>query len=152
MRCDDGDTRAAQRNRVTGFHDRALAGRDREVRLVAILDATILLPLWVHLAVIEEPLEVCDGVCRRRAADVVAVVVRREQVVDVLQPGSLHHLGDPLGIAFGRRTGAAAVDQHRLTGRRDNQRGAAALDVDHIDAQRGGGVRLGQAQPRGDQE
>src|SRR5947209_3795973 len=100
-------THAAQRNRVAGFHDRAFAGCDSRGSLVAILNATILFPFRIHRAMIEEPLEVRDGICRRRTADVVAVVVRREQIIDALQPGSLHRLGDSLRIAFGRRTGAA---------------------------------------------
>src|SRR2546429_7504364 len=53
LRRDDGDAYATERNCVASLHDRASASSDGEVRFVAVLDATILLPPWVHLTVIE---------------------------------------------------------------------------------------------------
>jgi hypothetical protein len=148
MRSDDVDARAGERNRVAGLDDRPLPGRDRQVGLVAILDAAVLFPLRIHLAVIEEALEVRHRVGGRRAAEMIAVVVGREQIRDRRQAGGAHRLGNPLRVALGGCTRAAGVDQHRLTARRDHQRRTAAFDVDDVDAERVRALAL----RRGDEE
>jgi hypothetical protein len=66
-------------------------------------------------------------------ADVVAVIVRDQQVVDLLDAGGAYRLHDPLRIARAR---IAGVHQHRLPARRGDERRLAALDVDEIDVQR----------------
>ena len=45
--------------------------------------------------------------------------------------------------------GVAGVDEHRLAGRRDEQRGVAALDVDDVDVQRGSALPDERGQKNG---
>ena len=147
---DDADT--AKRNRIARLHDRSLAGRDLEIGFVAILDASILLPPRVHLAVIEEPLEMRDRVGRRRAADVVAVVVGRKEVVDLREARGLHRVGDAFRVALRRGPWAPAVDQHRIARRGDDQRRTAPFDVEDTDLQAIRWARLHHAHNRGNQQ
>ena len=85
------------------------------------------------------------------AADVVAVEVGDEQVVDPRHTGELRDLEDALWIA---RPGGVAglgikpagarkpgVDEQRLPGGRNEQRGLAPFDVDEVDVE-GPGRRL----------
>ena len=148
---DDLDTHAVDRDRVAGLHDRALAFGDGEIVLESSLDAGILRVRRIRIAVIEEAVEVRDGIRRRRAADMIPVVVRREEVVDLRQAGRAHRRRNPRRVTFarrGRRT--AGIDQQRLSGGRHDQRGAAAFDVDLINAEgigradRTGGQQRGQ--------
>src|SRR6202142_3523325 len=67
------------------------------------------------------------------AADVIAVVVGDQQVVELLDACRLRHLDDAVRIA-----GAvvAGIDQYGLPARGDEQRGLAALGVYVVDVQR----------------
>ena len=68
-------------------------------------------------------------------AEVIAVPVRRDQVVDLREAGILDGGHDALGVARRGRAAVARVDQQRLAGRRDEQRRVAAFDVDDVDVQ-----------------
>jgi hypothetical protein len=113
VRRDNIDAHIVKGDPVAGIGDGPLVLRDFEIRVVSSAAVGVLFPLRIHLAVIEKAIEVGDGIRRRRAADMIAVVVSREQIVDLRQPGRLHRVGNALRIAFGRRARAAAVDQHR---------------------------------------
>ena len=76
------------------------------------------------------------------AAEVIAVPVGGDQVIDAAEAGILDRGHDPVRIPRRRRPAVAGVDQHRLSGRRDEQGGVAALDVDDIDLEILGGARL----------
>ena len=69
----------------------------------------------------------------------IAMQVRHDQVIDARQVrellGGLEHAA---GVAAAR---IARVDQHRLAGRRHDERRGAALDVDPVDLQRTGRLR-----------
>ena len=70
-------------------------------------------------------------------AEVIAVPVRDDQVVDLRQARIVDGFHDAAGIARrGDGAGVARVHQHRLTGGRDEERGIAAFHVDDIDRQR----------------
>ena len=69
------------------------------------------------------------------AADVIRVVVRDDEIVDGPDAGLLHRGRNPLRIAQ-VVCRPAGVDQHRLPGRRDDERGLTAFDVNEIQAQR----------------
>lgn len=68
----------------------------------------------------------------------VGVEVRDQHVVQLLDAGLLHRPDDALSVPA-RRLRPAGVDEHRLAGRGDGQRGPAALDVHPVDVHR---VRL----------
>ena len=86
-----------------------------------------------------------------RAADVVEVVVRRDEVVDLLQTRVRRGGGDAPGVNGARMAG---IDEHRLAGRRNQQRGGAAFDVDVVDVQRAAVLhgRVGREGDAPDQE
>ena len=63
----------------------------------------------------------------------VGVPVRDDQVVDGLEAG--RRVAALWMRSASRGAGVAAVDQHRLAGRRDDQRRGAALGVDEVDLQ-----------------
>jgi hypothetical protein len=68
-----------------------------------------------------------------QAANVVDVVVGRDQVVDLLDPRIAEHRHDAREVAL---AGIAAVDEERLAGRRHEQRRLAALGVRDVDVER----------------
>ena len=65
---------------------------------------------------------------RRGPAGVVAVEVRDENVIDLLQPGHLCDLEDSLRVAIVRQR-TAGIGEQGLTGRRNDQGAAATLHV-----------------------
>ena len=72
-------------------------------------------------------------------ADVIDVVVREHQIVDLLQPGVGDDRHDPIGVAV---AGIPGVDQQRLPRRRHEQRRLPAFGVDDVDVERlGAGLR-----------
>ena len=78
----------------------------------------------------------------RQAAIMIAVPMGDDQIVDLGQPGIPGGRHDAPGIADRRgRRDVAGVDQQRLAGRRDEQRGVAAFDVDDVDVQGRAGLR-----------
>src|SRR5262249_6532085 len=65
------------------------------------------------------------------AAVVVRMPVRDGEMIDGLEAGLLpRHFIDASGVAV---TAVAAVDEHRFTAWRDDQRGGAAFDVSEVD-------------------
>ena len=73
----------------------------------------------------------------RHAAEMIAVPVRGDEMIDLGQAGIPRRGHDALGIALGRiRSDIAGIDEHGFAGRRHVQRGVAAFDVDHIDVER----------------
>ena len=69
-----------------------------------------------------------------KSADVVAVVVGGDQMIDLLDARIGRSGNDARGVAAVARI--AGVDEQRLSRRRDNQRGVSALDVDDVDLKR----------------
>ena len=70
----------------------------------------------------------------RHAAVVILVQVRDEEIVDALQAGIAHGGDDPVGIACVEPR-VAGVDEQGLPGRRDDERGLPAFDVDEVDVE-----------------
>ena len=66
-------------------------------------------------------------------ADVVDVIVRREEIVQLGDAGVAQHRQDARQIAFAR---VAGVDEQRLAGRRDEECRLAALGVGDVDVER----------------
>ena len=87
----------------------------------------------VH-AVIEKfaDLDVLDEI--RHAAHVIGMEVGDEHMVDLRDAGVFHRRLNALGVAA-IVAGPAGIDQQRSAGRRDEQRGLAAFDVDGVDVQ-----------------
>jgi hypothetical protein len=69
----------------------------------------------------------------QHAADVIDVVVRRDQKVDLLQPRIVDRRHDPIAVAV---AGIAAVDKQRLPGRRDPQCRLPPFGVDDVHLER----------------
>ena len=69
------------------------------------------------------------------AAEMVAVEMRNQQVVQLADARVAGGRQDAIRIAVGE-PGVPGVDEHRLSGGRDDQRGLPALDVDEVDVQR----------------
>ena len=70
----------------------------------------------------------------RRAAEVIDVKVRGDEVIDLLQAGDFGgQLVDAARIAL---EGIAGIDEHRLARRRDDERRAAAFDIHPVDVER----------------
>ncbi len=72
----------------------------------------------------------------RHAAEMIAVPMRRDQMIHLPQPGVPDRVHDASRIAGGRGAGVAGVDEQRLMRRPDEQRGIAALHIDDINVQR----------------
>ena len=68
-----------------------------------------------------------------KAADVIDVVMGRDQVIDALHASRGEHFFQAIKVP---RSGTAAVDQHRFAGGRDPQRGLSAFGIDNVDLQR----------------
>ena len=91
----------------------------------------------------------------REPAVVVAVPVGGEQVVDPLEAGRLCRGQDAADVALGRRTAVPGVDEQRLAGGADEERGAAALHIHEVDAQgvvAGRGPSLDRGVDHGEQQ
>ena len=71
---------------------------------------------------------------RRHAADMIGVVMRDDEVVDARDACLLRRRRDAVGVTAAESR-EAGVDEHRLAGRRHEQRGLSPFDVDEIDAQ-----------------
>src|SRR5262249_27326425 len=70
------------------------------------------------------------------STEVVAVPMRRDQVVDLLQFGIFCRSHDALGITNRSGSGVPRIDEKRLALRCYEQGCIAALDVDHINVER----------------
>ena len=80
--------------------------------------------------------EVCDRELLReleQRAHIIAVVVRRPQVVDLRDASGPERIGDAPEITF---AGVAGIDQQRLAGRADEERRLPTLGIDVMDRQR----------------
>ena len=95
-------------------------------RLVAFLDGP---------PVIDERADRNTGCERRNAADVIAVVMRDDQVIDPHDARLCSRRSNPIGVTT-VEAGPAGIDEHRLSSRRDEQGGLTTLDVDEINLQR----------------
>ena len=71
----------------------------------------------------------------RQPAEVVAVPVRDDQVIDLLQVRVFDRRHDAAGVAHGARRHVARIHEQRFAGRRDEKRRVAAFDVDYIDVE-----------------
>src|SRR5205823_5566615 len=88
----------------------------------------------------------------REPAEVIAVPVRDNQMVDLLKPGVFSGRHDATGVTNGARSNIACVHEQRFPGGRDEERGIAALDVNYIDSERlaGLGLRNGDRSGKGE--
>ena len=68
----------------------------------------------------------------RKTADMVVVVVRDNQVIDLLDAGVIDGRHNAPCIANGAVSTVPSIDEHRFPGRDDKKNGIAALHVDHI--------------------
>lgn len=72
----------------------------------------------------------------RHRAKVIGVVVGGNQMVDLRETGILDRGHDAIRIAHRRWSPVAGVDEQRLPGRRDEQRGVSTFHVDHVNVER----------------
>ena len=86
--------------------------------------------------------------CRelRRAAEMIAVPVRDNQMIDLPQAGIFDGSHDAARIAWCGGAGVARVHEERRTGRRHEKRRVAAFNVDDVDVQRPRCARLSDGQ------
>src|SRR5262249_61524587 len=70
------------------------------------------------------------------STEMVAVPVRRNQVIDLLDAGIFHRRHDPAGVARCCSTAVAGVDEHGLTGWTDEKCRVTAFNVDDINLER----------------
>src|SRR5262249_28378148 len=132
------------RNYVAWLHDSAAAHRRPSEAIQPLL--VLLLDLITSaVEVIDE-----DHLRKRsQSADMIGVEVANDQVVDFLQAGLLGRGVDSFGVAIADRP--SRVDEQRLSGRRHDQSGRAAFDVDpiYIESFRGRGFRESRDRHRG---
>ena len=62
-------------------------------------------------------------------------------MIDLRETGVLDRGHDAIAVALGSRAAVTRINQHRLTGRRHEERGVATLHVDDIDVQGLAGLR-----------
>ena len=79
---------------------------------------------------------------RGEAAEVVAVPVRDDEVIEMREAGVVNRVHDAAGVAVGARRDIAGVHEQRFAGGRDEERGVAALDVDDVDVEGFARLRL----------
>ena len=114
-------------------------GFDHEVLGLAVelgirrLEALDLLALFDGRTVIDERPDRNPLRQLLHAADVIDVIVRRDQVVDLRDTGVGEAAMMPIGVA---PAGIAAVEQRRLPGRRHEEGRLPSLGVDDVDLQR----------------
>ena len=134
-RGDDAHIETRHRNPVAGFDDSVLClGVERRVRLrqkrvgsFARLDVG---------AVIDELANLDLRSQLGHAAEMIAVPMRRDQMIDLLNAGVFHRIENAICVANRPRAVIAGIDQQRLARRRNDQRGVAALDIDDINVER----------------
>ncbi len=75
------------------------------------------------------------------AAEMIAVPMGDDEMVDLRQTGVLDGRHDAPGVPDRRvRRHIAGIDEERFARWRHQERGVAALDVDHVDVERGAGL------------
>jgi hypothetical protein len=93
--------------------------------------------LGLHVAaVVDETLDRNPTGKLRHRTEVIAMPVRRDQIIDLHDARVFRRGEDALGVAKGRRAAVAAIDQHRLPRGCGEQRRVAALDVHDVDVER----------------
>jgi len=90
--------------------------------------------LFDRIAVIEESIDGNHFGERGHAPDVIAVKMRRQQVIDLLQTRLPGRRVDAFCITVVRRT-IAGVHEQRLPRRRHDQRCRPAFDIDPVNVQ-----------------
>src|SRR5690349_9957713 len=73
----------------------------------------------------------------------IAMPVRHDEMIDLLNPGVFYSVHDAAGITYGC-AGIAGIDEQRFMRGRHKQNRVAALDIDHVDIQRLGCLRQGK--------
>jgi hypothetical protein len=136
---DDAHGDARDRHEVPWLHDRPLrsaikggirllhelVGGRRRLRVRAVVD------------------EVTDGDPprqRRHPAEVIAVVVRRDQMIDLRQARIRHGRGNPPRVPDGAGAAVPRVNEERFTGWRHEKSGVAPFHVDEVHLQRADGA------------
>ena len=121
---------ALDRNPVAGLHDEALGlGREGHVR-VHVLDISGIVQLNVR-AVVHEGYDGHALRQRGNAAHVVAIVVRHHHIIDLLDAEGLAGFHDAVRLAA-----AASVDNHTLSGGRNQQERLPSFNIDDIHVER----------------
>jgi hypothetical protein len=69
------------------------------------------------------------------SAEVVAMPVGGDQVIDLREAGVLDGGHDAIGVPGSRRARIPGIDQYRPAGRRHEQRGVSTLDVHDVDVE-----------------
>ena len=72
----------------------------------------------------------------QKATNMVAVVVSRNQVIDLFEAGIPDSGHDAIRVAHRRRPRIPRIDENRLPRGRNIKLGIAPLDIHHIDVQR----------------
>ena len=66
----------------------------------------------------------------------VAMVVSRNQVIDLFEAGISDGGHDAIRVAHRRRASIPRIDENRFAGGRNIKLGVASLHIDHVDVQR----------------
>ena len=98
-----------------------LVGRRRGLRVVAMINVLLDRQAPRHFG---------------QPAEMIAMVVRDDHVIDLRDSRVLRRRRNAPGIAHRRRCRVPGINQHRLARRRDKQHGVPALHVHHINIQR----------------
>src|ERR1051326_5177206 len=69
-------------------------------------------------------------------ADVIPVIMRENQMINLLQAGILGSVRDPARIPDSTVADIAGINQNRFAGRRNKQDSISALNVDNVNVQR----------------
>ena len=147
-RADDPPVQSRDSNLVTRFHDRVL---HLGIQLGILLEERIDLRGRLNVRPMVE--EMRDGNALRQfdeAADMIAVVVSGNEVVDLLEACLADSGHDAIGVAGGGRASVPRIDEHRLTGRRHVESGVTALHVYHIHVQCLRRLRCGKRRKEGE--
>ena len=144
----DAHVDAGQRDAIPGLGDGVL--RLRVQRRVVLLQERIGVGVRLHVRPVIDVVLDRDPVRElRQGAEVIAVVVREHEVVDLFQTRVLHRRHDPLRVADGAGSAVTGVYQQGFAGRGHEQRRVAPFDVDDVDVERLGRPGLGGGQGGG---
>ena len=133
---DDGELRAAKGKCVAGLYGNSTKLFFSEKFLVRVPASYGGGVFRVGIfAVVNERADRNAGRELRDAADVIAVVVRNQNVVDLGETGVFRGSDDAIRVTAVEAI-PSGVNQQRFSGRRDEQSGLSALDVDKLNEQR----------------
>src|SRR5438093_7312983 len=65
-------------------------------------------------------------------ANVISMIVRRDQMIDGGDSRVLRGCDDPFGVAYRAGAAVSGIDEHRFSRRRDKQDRIAAFNIDYI--------------------